>query len=62
MTARLTAREASFEASTAIHALARVGDPADLAGAIEWLLFPDSALVTGQVLGIDGGLATLRPR
>ncbi|MBM3979912.1 MAG: SDR family oxidoreductase [Planctomycetes bacterium] len=62
MTARLTANEASLKASTAMHALGRVGDPADAAGAIDWLLGPDSGWVTGQVLGIDGGLATVRPR
>ena len=62
MTARLTANEASLKASTAMHALGRVGDPDDVAGAIEWLLGPDAGWVTGQVLGIDGGLATVRPR
>ena len=62
MTTRLTANEASLKASTAMHALGRVGDPADVAGAIEWLLGPESGWVTGQVLGIDGGLATVRPR
>ncbi len=62
MTARLTANDASLKASTAMHALGRVGEPADVAGAIEWLLGPDSGWVTGQVLGIDGGLATVRPR
>jgi NAD(P)-dependent dehydrogenase (short-subunit alcohol dehydrogenase family) len=62
LTARLTANEAALKASTALHALGRVGDPADVAGAIDWLLGPDAAWVTGQVLGIDGGLATVRPR
>jgi NAD(P)-dependent dehydrogenase (short-subunit alcohol dehydrogenase family) len=62
MTARLTANETTLKASTAMHALGRVGDPADVAGAIEWLLGPNSGWVTGQVLGIDGGLATVRPR
>jgi len=62
MTAHLTANEASLKASTAMHALGRVGDPADVAGAIDWLLGPDAGWVTGQVLGIDGGLATVRPR
>ena len=62
MTARLTTNEASLKASTAMHALGRVGEPEDVAGAIEWLLGPDSSWVTGQVLGVDGGLATVRPR
>ena len=62
MTARITANEASLKASTAMHALGRIGDPADVAGAIEWLLGPDSGWVTGQVLGVDGGLASVRAR
>jgi len=62
LTTRITANEASLKASTAMHALGRVGDPADVAGAIDWLLGPESGWVTGQVLGVDGGLATVRPR
>jgi len=62
LTARITGNEASLKASTAMHALGRVGDPADVAGAIDWLLGPESGWVTGQVLGVDGGLATVRPR
>lgn len=62
MTARLTTNEVSLKASTAMHALGRVGDPVDVAGAIEWLLGPDSGWVTGQVLGVDGGLASVRAR
>jgi NAD(P)-dependent dehydrogenase (short-subunit alcohol dehydrogenase family) len=62
LTARITASEASLKASTAMHALGRVGEPEDVAGAIDWLLGPESAWVTGQVIGVDGGLATVRPR
>lgn len=62
MTARLTGNEASLKASTALHALGRIGEPADVAAALEWLLSPEQSWVTGQVLGIDGGLATVRPR
>lgn len=62
MTSRLTGNETSLKASTAMHALGRVGEPADVAAAIEWLLSPEQSWVTGQVLGIDGGLASVRPR
>ena len=34
----------------------------DVASGIAWLLDPANSWVTGQVLGIDGGLGTLRPR
>jgi NAD(P)-dependent dehydrogenase (short-subunit alcohol dehydrogenase family) len=62
LTARLTASEAMFKASLAMHPLGRVGEPGDVASAIAWLLDSQQAWITGQVIGIDGGLATLRPR
>ena len=43
-----------------MHPMGRLGDPQDVASAIEWLLDPSNAWVSGQVLGVDGGLATLR--
>ncbi len=36
--------------------LGRVGTPADVAGAIEFLASPDADFITGQVLEIHGGL------
>jgi NAD(P)-dependent dehydrogenase (short-subunit alcohol dehydrogenase family) len=62
LTARITANEAALKASTAMHALGRVGEPADVASAMEWLLNPANSWVTGQVIGVDGGLGTVRPR
>jgi len=35
--------------------LARVGTVDDIAGAVRWLLGPESSWVTGQCLGVDGG-------
>ena len=57
MTARITGNEAALKASTAMHALGRVGEPEDVASAISWLLDPAQSWVTGQVIGVDGGLA-----
>ena len=62
MTERLTENEVSLKASTAMHALGRIGEPVEVASAIEWLLNPEQAWVTGQVLGVDGGLGSLRSR
>jgi NAD(P)-dependent dehydrogenase (short-subunit alcohol dehydrogenase family) len=62
LSARLIASDAALQASTALHALGRIGEPDDVASAIEWLLDPGQTWVTGQVLGIDGGLATVRSR
>jgi 3-oxoacyl-[acyl-carrier protein] reductase len=62
LTARLTGNEATLKASTAMHPLGRIGEPADVAASIAWLLDPQQNWITGQVLGVDGGLSTLRTR
>lgn len=61
-TERVWANEISRQASLALHPLGRIGTPADVVGAICWLLGPESGWVTGQVIGVDGGLATLKTR
>jgi NAD(P)-dependent dehydrogenase (short-subunit alcohol dehydrogenase family) len=62
LTARLTANEATRKASTALHALGRIGEPEEVAEVIAWLLDPRQSWITGQVVGVDGGLATVRTR
>ena len=62
LAARITTNEGSLKVSQAMHALGRIGKPEDVASAIAWLIDPENSWVTGQVLGVDGGLATVRPR
>ena len=62
LTERLTSNDAALKASIAMHPLGRIGEPDEVAAAIEWLLDPAQQWVTGQVLGVDGGLATVRSR
>ena len=62
LTARITSNESAVKASTAMHALGRIGRPEDVASGIAWLLDPENNWVTGQILGIDGGLGTVRSR
>ena len=62
LAARITSNAAALKASTAMHALGRIGRPEDIASGIAWLLAPENNWVTGQVLGIDGGLGTVRSR
>jgi NAD(P)-dependent dehydrogenase (short-subunit alcohol dehydrogenase family) len=62
-TERITKNEASRKQSAAMHALGRLGEPHDVASAVCWLLDEaQSSWVTGQVLGVDGGLGSVRPR
>jgi len=53
-TGALTTRGKTILAHTP---MARFGEPADLSGAVLWLLSPASAFVTGVVIPIDGGFA-----
>lgn len=60
LTERITSNDAAAEASRAMHVLGRLGEPRDVASAIAWLLDPDQSWVTGQVIGVDGGLGAVR--
>jgi NAD(P)-dependent dehydrogenase (short-subunit alcohol dehydrogenase family) len=62
MTARITGSAPALAASTAMHALGRIGEGDDVASAVCWFLDPANSWTTGQVLGVDGGLGALRGR
>ena len=63
MSAHLTANEKAKAASESMHALGRLGTADEVAEAANWLLDESrSSWVTGQTIGVDGGLGTLRPR
>lgn len=62
LTARITENELALKHSQAMHALGQIGEPADVASAIVWLLDPANRWVTGQVLGVDGGLSSVKAR
>ncbi|HQS06524.1 MAG: oxidoreductase [Sphingobacteriales bacterium 17-39-43] len=48
------------EASAKRHPLGRIGKPEDIASAISFLLSDESGWISGQVLGIDGGMGNLK--
>ncbi|MEM7309655.1 MAG: SDR family oxidoreductase [Planctomycetota bacterium] len=60
LSAPWTESPANEKASLAMHALGRLGEPEDVARAIAWLLASEQSWVTGQVLGVDGGLGSVR--
>ncbi len=60
LASRITKSEASLKASLAMHPLGRIGEPEDIASALEWLIEPGNNWVTGQILGVDGGLGALK--
>jgi len=61
MASKITGNEGMLKASVAMHALKRIGEPSDVAAALEFLLDPQNNFITGQVLAVDGGLSSLRP-
>jgi NAD(P)-dependent dehydrogenase (short-subunit alcohol dehydrogenase family) len=62
LTQGLTKNEASLKVSAALHPLGRIGEPDEVARAIRWFLSPEQSWVTGQVLGVDGGLSSIQAR
>ena len=62
LTAQITSNSLALNASKAMHALARIGTPEDIARAIVFLLNPENNWITGQVLAVDGGLSRVRSK
>lgn len=57
---KITASPAAEAFSRGLHPLGRLGEPGDIAAAITFLMSEQASWVTGQVLGVDGGLARLK--
>ncbi|MFO0912076.1 MAG: SDR family oxidoreductase [Pirellulales bacterium] len=62
MTRRIWDNPASVALSTQLHALGRLGEPEQIASLVDWLLESENDWITGQVIGIDGGLGHVLPR
>ena len=62
MTRRIWESSASATASAQMHALGRLGEPEQVASLVDWLINPENDFITGQVIGVDGGLGHLLSR
>ncbi|MFB6249683.1 MAG: SDR family NAD(P)-dependent oxidoreductase [Salinibacter sp.] len=60
MSESILSSKAGRKQSEQMHPMGRVGTPEDVAPAVTWLLDPETDWVTGQVIGVDGGLGTVR--
>lgn len=56
---KLLSTEEKRQASADRHPLKRVGQPAEIAQLACWLISPAAAFITGQVIGMDGGLSRI---
>jgi NAD(P)-dependent dehydrogenase (short-subunit alcohol dehydrogenase family) len=59
---KLLSSERVAEGLANMHPLGRVGRPDDIAAMAAMLLSDDSAWITGQIVGVDGGRGALRTR
>jgi NAD(P)-dependent dehydrogenase (short-subunit alcohol dehydrogenase family) len=60
LSAKLLSSPEKVEASAKRHPLARVGRPEDIASLAVFLLSDKSGWITGQVMGVDGGMSVVR--
>ncbi len=56
---RLLSNDKKVEMMSQRHPLKRVGKPEDIANIAAFLLSDDSSWMTGQIVGVDGGMSTL---
>lgn len=62
LTRSITSSEVMAQASANMHPLRRLGEPQQVARMAAFLCDPANDFITGQIFGVDGGLATLRPK
>ena len=58
----LTSSPQIREAIEKMHPISRLGAPDDVASLAEFLLGPQSGWITGQIMHVDGGRSTLKPK
>ena len=61
LASQLLANDDRAKAAAKRHPLQRIGDPAETADLVKFLISDVAGFISGQVIGVDGGLSTLRP-
>ncbi len=57
---RLLSTEERKAAAAERHALKKIGQPEDIAAMVDFFLSEDAGWITGQVIGVDGGMGALK--
>jgi 3-oxoacyl-[acyl-carrier protein] reductase len=60
LASKLLSSDEKIEKSGERHPMKRVGQPEDIASIVEFLISDKSSWITGQVIGVDGGMSTVR--
>jgi NAD(P)-dependent dehydrogenase (short-subunit alcohol dehydrogenase family) len=62
MSEKITSNQSAAAFSRALHPLGRLGEPDDIAPLATILLSEQGSWITGQIFGVDGGLATVKTK
>jgi NAD(P)-dependent dehydrogenase (short-subunit alcohol dehydrogenase family) len=60
LAAMLLSTDEKKEASNKRHPLQRIGNPYEVSKLVSFLLSDDASWMTGQIIGIDGGMGSLK--
>ncbi|MEN9529584.1 MAG: hypothetical protein RI932_1457 [Pseudomonadota bacterium] len=60
MSQKIVGSEPALKASLQLQAIQRLAEPSDMASAVTFLIGPQSGMITGQVIAVDGGLSSTK--
>lgn len=61
-TRKLTSNEQALKISERMHPLGRIGTVDDIASLAAWMISAEASWMTGQVVGLDGGMGSIVPK
>ena len=62
MSEKITSNQSAATFSRSLHPLGRLGEPVDIAPLAALLLSDEGSWITGQVVGVDGGLSSVKTK